>query len=1181
MAPFQPASEPSESVDERIFAGTSPISRVSSAEQAQGLSFDWSMVEAEEKEDGLNAEETNPLDSWECFETSLPGADLQLTAMKAVTIEVPHFTFDGDMPKLEGPQKMSARPMLWKLQPEQGWTFLTMEFPGDKDRSKKLVETHRPGFPHQGRTYYYVSSSKGTYPKGPTAWLASPPVGGPEQIDKQLGFGTSLVLAEPSAEIPFPVFRLRARVKQLFSSVIASIDTDSIQITRTNDFRTGKLAVIRDDGAGEADPDILTALAKASTTLKEDFSDVGLCRSVTQSAQIRCAGLKGMLLGSPRLQGTRKVVVPESMKKFGSWTFTGEHLHVLNFSRIRPTTLGRDAVLRLEACGCDANVFVEEQQRYLKKIGNCKMSMEDAFDCLRVAQQAADENDEHSSAQSGGMRFLGTFLRMLQSGFSPQQHPLLEVILRQKEKALERAKAQVHVCGCWSARGHPEPHGEDGEDASLELMGNEVFLMVPSDGEESGWKAVTGKVIVNYLSDRDPFALRLASAKDSPALRAKCAPGVLYFSKLGEPLQTNLSWDFDGDYFQIVTHEKLVNSFKGDTSPLPLPDFETAVQPAVQINSLVDVHAHFLSEYHQKDQIGLFHWKWQKLAGAGPTAASSTIARKAAAAYCKSLDVEKGKSCPKRPVWDASQTWDFMNRGDAKTCSPTATGQCFRQAAAAHKEFVAAAKPASRGLDADLKKAWAELSSKFGSDKCRELEEIASDARGKLIAGIKEQCQKAEGRARSKNPFATSNDDIVAEQWLKDLRAATLQRATEKGVSLHEVALAGWHLKYVSQGVQLREKDPDPSFPWTLFGRELLEHKEQQQLCLSRELRGSHRLLRKLQRRAVQATQDATKQGKLQEDQEAITAMKCRMKCSHCSNALEKLLAKVHLDGTAADIVEAIRGISGAGGKEQVDCQELRFAKRCIPDLIENGPQSGTKLTDLVDRLVKGEELVQDLVLTAVRFHGQLYVVEGNRRLWCLQEAQRRLQKTIMVSVIVPDLYLGFIRRQDHKEPALSYFLERFDSNCEGKNVEVVSAESPKAMSTSDPVSTSQIAPADPHSVEAPTCPKCSGNMLKQVKRQDLSEFWGCANYFKSGCRGTINIPSSISAQDRPLTPAAVATRPAPAVCDEQKINTEPPACPQQSCGQHMVRRTNRSTGQPFWGCSRYPTCTGTRNIGA
>lgn len=36
-----------------------------------------------------------------------------------------------------------------------------------------------------------------------------------------------------------------------------------------------------------------------------------------------------------------------------------------------------------------------------------------------------------------------------------------------------------------------------------------------------------------------------------PTLRAKCRPGVLHFSKLGKPLQENLSWDYDGDYFQV------------------------------------------------------------------------------------------------------------------------------------------------------------------------------------------------------------------------------------------------------------------------------------------------------------------------------------------------------------------------------------------------------------------------------------------------------------------------------------------------------------------------------------------------------------------------------------------------------------------------------------------------------
>lgn len=42
------------------------------------------------------------------------------------------------------------------------------------------------------------------------------------------------------------------------------------------------------------------------------------------------------------------------------------------------------------------------------------------------------------------------------------------------------------------------------------------------------------------------------------------------------------------------------------------------------------------------------------------------------------------------------------------------------------------------------------------------------------------------------------------------------------------------------------------------------------------------------------------------------------------------------------------------------------------------------------------------------------------------------------------------------------------------------------------------------------------------------------------------------------------------------------PACPR--CGKPMIRRTARQgprAGQPFWGCSTYPDCTGTRQIAA
>ena len=64
-----------------------------------------------------------------------------------------------------------------------------------------------------------------------------------------------------------------------------------------------------------------------------------------------------------------------------------------------------------------------------------------------------------------------------------------------------------------------------------------------------------------------------------------------------------------------------------------------------------------------------------------------------------------------------------------------------------------------------------------------------------------------------------------------------------------------------------------------------------------------------------------------------------------------------------------------------------------------SGPQRGTRLSKLVQKLVRGQVHPKDLEWTAVRFHGEVYVVEGNCRLWCLTESQKQLGQKIMVSV--------------------------------------------------------------------------------------------------------------------------------------------------------------------------------------
>lgn len=42
-----------------------------------------------------------------------------------------------------------------------------------------------------------------------------------------------------------------------------------------------------------------------------------------------------------------------------------------------------------------------------------------------------------------------------------------------------------------------------------------------------------------------------------------------------------------------------------------------------------------------------------------------------------------------------------------------------------------------------------------------------------------------------------------------------------------------------------------------------------------------------------------------------------------------------------------------------------------------------------------------------------------------------------------------------------------------------------------------------------------------------------------------------------------------------RRIRETVPECPE--CGEAMRERTNRSTGEIFWGCRDYPDCKGTR----
>jgi ssDNA-binding Zn-finger/Zn-ribbon topoisomerase 1 len=149
-----------------------------------------------------------------------------------------------------------------------------------------------------------------------------------------------------------------------------------------------------------------------------------------------------------------------------------------------------------------------------------------------------------------------------------------------------------------------------------------------------------------------------------------------------------------------------------------------------------------------------------------------------------------------------------------------------------------------------------------------------------------------------------------------------------------------------------------------------------------------------------------------------------------------------------------------------------------------------------------------------------------------------------------------------------------------------------------------------------PKCPLCGGEMVR--KNGKYGPFFSCVRY--PDCTGACDLPEAPNRPAGSKTPlvvfaigaavvisavlllrfpsgtpegsaedAAEETRPAlvnarSSMSVQEKRayarslkESESPSCPR--CGKHMVIRNNTSTGEPFFGCSQFPRCRGTRDV--
>ncbi len=118
-----------------------------------------------------------------------------------------------------------------------------------------------------------------------------------------------------------------------------------------------------------------------------------------------------------------------------------------------------------------------------------------------------------------------------------------------------------------------------------------------------------------------------------------------------------------------------------------------------------------------------------------------------------------------------------------------------------------------------------------------------------------------------------------------------------------------------------------------------------------------------------------------------------------------------------------------------------------------------------------------------------------------------------------------------------------------------------------------------PREARAPLCPRCGGPMV--ARKGPKGPFYGCAAFPR--CRGvrpfgegTAPASSSAPAPGDPGIPARRGAGVLPGVPGAEPGETGAPLCPR--CGRPMVAR--QGPKGPFYGCSAFPRCRGTRPCG-
>jgi len=439
-----------------------------------------------------------------------------------------------------------------------------------------------------------------------------------------------------------------ARLGQLFSASFKALTLDkSIAIYKIDDIKDVNQKYTFSDGVG-----------RISTNLIEQIKLNQKIKGIISAIQVRCGGVKGILVSDPTLP-PNSIYFRKSMIKFESSSFD-QNLELLDYSKYRPGYLNRQIILLLLSNGLNPNIFLDLQKDNVLDL------------------EKTDNNDGNILSYVNNEHHLSPTKDLLKDCIDAEvditREPFVKAVVETiKIRSFINLKEKTNILVKQSVR----LTGVIDESGILEY--GQIYLCIsPTNGEENDFCVIKAdKVVITKNPCLHPGDIRVLQAVDNEEVRTKfkhLINVVVFPSKGPRPHTDEISGsDLDGDMYFVSWDERLIPPQV--TEPMSY-EGKKPEDCNVSMDDIID----FFIEFTNNDVLGKIDNSHLALADCSGRLAQDPKCKVLAELHAVAVDYAKTRVIPSTKGIEFPKLYpDYMEKeADVSYESSTILGELYR-----------------------------------------------------------------------------------------------------------------------------------------------------------------------------------------------------------------------------------------------------------------------------------------------------------------------------------------------------------------------------------------------------------------------------------------------------------------------------------------------------------------------